>query len=74
MIAGVQTFGDLVHFHPPIHSLVTNGAFTPAGDFVRLPQVDCQRLLAAWQTNVFNLLLAAGTIDEKTVANMRYWT
>lgn len=74
MIAGIQTFGELVHFHPHIHALVTDGGFTPDGNFVRLPQVDRQRLLTAWQTNVFNLLLAAGKIDQETVNNMRSWT
>jgi hypothetical protein len=30
MIAAVQTFGELVHWHPHIHVLVTCGAFTTA--------------------------------------------
>ncbi len=74
MIAGIQTFGELLHFHPHIHALVTDGGFTPDGAFVRLPQVDRERLLAVWQTNVFKLLLAAGKIDQETVNNMRSWT
>ena len=74
---------------------MTDGGFTPDGDFVRVPpsgtvpilrslrsktgtvpfsETVLELLLTAWQTNVFNLLLAAGKIDEQTVANMRSWT
>jgi hypothetical protein len=74
MIAGIHTFGELVHFHPHIHALVTDGGFTPDGAFVRLPQIDHERLLAIWQSKVFNLLLAAETIDQQTIDNMRSWT
>jgi hypothetical protein len=34
----------------------------------------CRRLLAAWQTKVFELLLAAGKIDQPTVDQMRCWS
>lgn len=40
MVAGVQTFGQLIHFHPPIPAIATDGAFTPDGDFLCLPQID----------------------------------
>jgi hypothetical protein len=33
----VQTFGDLVTFHPHIHALVTDGVFHPNGVFRALP-------------------------------------
>ncbi len=29
----VQTFGDLVNFHPHIHVLAADGVFTPKGTF-----------------------------------------
>ncbi len=31
MIGGIQTFGELVHFHPHIHAIATDGAFAPDG-------------------------------------------
>lgn len=34
MIAGIQTFGELVHFHPHIHAIATDGAFAPHGTFI----------------------------------------
>jgi hypothetical protein len=30
-IIAIQTYGDLVNFHPHLHALVTDGTFTPTG-------------------------------------------
>ncbi len=40
MVAGIQTFGELVHFHPHIHAIVTDGGFTPGGTFICLPRIN----------------------------------
>jgi hypothetical protein len=73
MVAGIQTFGQLIHYHPHIHAIVTDGAFTPDGTFLCLPKIDNGLLLATWQTKVFELLLAAGKIEQQTVDEMRTW-
>ena len=33
----LQTAGDALRFNPDIHSLLTDGAFTPDGKFHQLP-------------------------------------
>ena len=58
MVAAIQTHGELLHWHPHLHVLLTCGAFTPAGDFVGLPELDLNRLEVAWQEAVFALYLA----------------
>ncbi len=73
MIGGIQTFGELVHFHPHIHAIATNGAFAPDGTFLCLPRSESDLLLTAWQTKVFELLVAADKIDQPTVDQMRSW-
>jgi len=40
----VQTFGDLVTFHPHIHALVTDGVFRPDGVFRVLPPIPAELL------------------------------
>ena len=55
MIGAIQTFGELLHFHPHMHTLVTCGAFTREGEFLEVPALDKERLLAAWQEAVFAL-------------------
>ncbi len=73
MIGGIQTFGELVHFHPHIHAIATDGAFAPDGTFICLPRSETDLLLTAWQTKVFELLVAADKIDQQTVHQMRSW-
>ena len=73
MIAAIQTFGQLLHWNPHIHSLVTCGAYTPEGEFLALPEFDMDRLLLAWQEAVFSLYLSEGKIEPEVVENMRSW-
>ncbi len=73
MVAGIQTFGQLIHYHPHIHAIVTDGAFTPDGTFHCLPKFDNGRLLTAWENKVFKLFLDADKIDQPTIDEMRSW-
>jgi hypothetical protein len=71
MIAAIQTFGQLLHWNPHIHSLVTCGAYTPEGEFLNMPEFDMDSLMLAWQGAVFSLYLAEGKIEPEVVENMR---
>ena len=73
MIVAIQTHGTLLHWHPHIHAIVTCGAFTPAGEFLAVPELDKERLRSAWREEVFALYLAEGKIDAAVVENMRGW-
>ena len=67
MIAAIQTHGELLHWHPHIHVLITCGGFTPEGDFLELAEFDMQQLLIAWQEAVFDLYLAEEKIEPEVV-------
>jgi hypothetical protein len=73
MIGAIQTHGELLHWHPHIHTLVTCGAFTTRGEFLEVPEFDMDRLRAVWQEAVFALYLAEGKIAPEVVENMRAW-
>ena len=73
MVAAIQTHGELLHWHPHIHTLVTCGGFTAEGEFLELPELDMERLHAAWREAVFALYLAEGKIEPEVVENMRTW-
>jgi len=73
MVAGIQTFGQLVHWHCHIHVIVSDGGFTSDGTFVCLPRIDTDRLLTVWEDKVFEMLLAADKIDRRVVEEMRSW-
>ncbi len=73
MVGAIQTFGQLIHWHPHIHALVTEGVFLPQGTFLPLPKLATEPFLKLWEQEVFALLLAEGKITEEVVANMRSW-
>src|SRR3990172_6742159 len=73
MIGGIQTHGELLHWRPHFHVLLTCGAFTAEGEFLELPELDLERLEAAWQEAVFALYLAEDKIEPEVVENMRTW-
>ncbi len=74
MIGAIHTFGELLHFHPHLHSLVTDGGFTPDGSFIALPALDDEPFEKLWQKRVFDLLLKRGKISESLVTQMLGWT
>ncbi len=58
MVGAIQTFGDLIHWHPHIHALVSEGVFLPDGTFVPLPKLAIEPFLKLWEQEVFALLQA----------------
>ena len=73
MIAAIHTFGELVHWHPHLHALVTDGAFAPDGTFIPLPALDGEPFEKLWQKKVFDLLLKRRKIDQSLVTQMLGW-
>ena len=68
MVGAIQKFGQLIHWHPHIHALVTEGVFLPdlaacghaqaGGTFLPLPKLATEPFLKLWEQEVFALLLA----------------
>jgi len=49
MIVCIHTFGELAHWHPHIHALVSDGAFARDGTFVRVPEIAVEPFLKLWE-------------------------
>ena len=81
MIGVVQTFGDLIHWHPHVHTIVAEGVFTESGHtstgsvhrFVHIPDIWKLSAEKLWQERVFSLLLDEHKISDETVMSMRSW-
>ncbi len=73
MVATVQTFGDLIHWHPHVHAIISEGVFRKDGTFVGVPELDLSTCVARWQKKVFALLVRKGKIDPDVVESMRRW-
>lgn len=39
-VMSLHTAGDLLNFHPHVHSLVLPGVITPSGEYQELPEID----------------------------------
>ena len=53
----VQTFGDLVNFHPHVHVLAADGVFGADGSFVELPSIPEALLEAGFRRAVLDFLV-----------------
>lgn len=73
MIATVQTFGELAHWHPHVHTIVTDGLFTPDGTFLPLPKLPLEPFQKLWEQRLFALLLKHSKITQTVVDQMRSW-
>jgi hypothetical protein len=58
----VQTFGDLAHWHPHVHTIVTDGLFAEDGTFLPLPKLQVEPFLKLWEQRLFALLVKRGKI------------
>ena len=73
-IVAIQTFGTLIHFHPHLHGLITDGAFMADGSFRPVPiNLTHEPFLRLWEHKVFRLLLDEGLIEPALVEQIRSW-
>jgi len=70
----VQTYGNLLDFHPHSHLLISWGVFTRAGDFRPVEAVpDAEVLERLFRHKVLRLLQDEGAIGPEVVANLLSW-
>jgi hypothetical protein len=73
-VLAIQTFGTLIHFHPHLHGLITDGAYSPTGQFLPLPvNLTHEPFLRLWEQKVFHLLLEEGRIEPSLIDQIRCW-
>jgi hypothetical protein len=73
MISGIQTFGDLINWHPHIHAIVPCGVFLKNGNLVAIDGIPTERFLALWKEKVFDMLIREEKITPELANDMRRW-
>ena len=73
MIVGIQTFGDLINFHPHIHAIVPEGVFLESGKFINVSRIDPKCFFEKWENKVFDFLLKEDKISQDIIDNMKKW-
>ena len=66
-IMSLHTAGDLLNFHPHVHSLVFPGVITPSGEYQELPEIDTE----LFQEKVINAFLEKDLLSHDD-ANLNY--
>ena len=69
----VQTFGDLVNFHPHVHVLAADGVFRADGTFVPLPPIPEALLEGGFRRAVLDFLVRERAISEELRGRMLGW-
>ncbi|MFC1746531.1 transposase [Candidatus Riflebacteria bacterium] len=72
-VVAIQTFGDLLAFHPHLHILVTDGCFQREADFIRAPFFDRTRLEHLFMRKVFSMLLSEGLLTNELIEMHSKW-
>ena len=67
MVADVQTFGELSHWHPHVHAVASDGVFTPDGTFIALPTLAVEPFLKLWREPRCGNATHVGGHDEKSL-------
>jgi len=73
VIVCAQSFGALVHWHPHLHGLLTDGGFGHDGTFVPAPVHDAAVLEQAWRRAVLAWFVARGWLEEDAAQAMLAW-
>ncbi len=68
----VQSFGDIINFHPHIHMLLSDSLYDCDGECVNY-KIRYRKLMALWQDKVFKLLKETDKIDTETIEGMKTW-
>lgn len=73
-VASLQTFGAFANWQPHIHGLVSEGAFTRAGDFVTLWNLDTDAVEAKFREQVLQELERADRLSDEFADKLRAWS
>lgn len=72
-VMSIQTFGELIHWHPHIHALITDGSFSIDGSFRALPSLAVEPFRKLFEHYIFSMLRDADLITADTIASMQSW-
>jgi len=73
MVSALHTAGDLLNFHPHVHSIVLSGGIDHQETFHPFERKDAAELERVFANRIFAALLGEGLIDEETVESMKSW-
>jgi hypothetical protein len=74
LVISIQTFGSYAaNFHPHVHALLTDGAFTEKGEFLELPYFDARLVEEVFRRRVLQRLHRAERLSEEFRNSLLGW-
>jgi len=74
LVVSIQTFGSYAaNFHPHVHVLLTDGAFTEEGEFLQLPYFDARLVEEVFRRRVLQRLHRAERLSEEFLNSLLGW-
>jgi Transposase zinc-binding domain/Putative transposase len=67
VVITVQSYGDLLNFHPHIHAIASRGVWSADGCFEPIPTLDALQLMLLFRQHLLANLLACGRIGQATL-------
>ena len=74
VIVSIQTFGSFANFHPHLHCLVSEGIFTPAGEFLPLETIDTSTVEELFRRLLLARLHRAERLSESFKEKLLTWS
>jgi hypothetical protein len=72
-VMALHTAGDLLNYHPHIHSICLHGGLDSEGKFFEMPSVDSEYLQRVFARNVFSFLKEKGLLSDDDITSMQSW-
>jgi len=73
LVVCVHTYGNAAKYHPHLHVMSTDGAFSPEGVFHALPTMSLAPMEELFRHRVFKMLMKKGLLNAERVKLMESW-
>lgn len=73
MIQALHSAGDLLNFHPHIHSIALSGSIDHQGNFIPLELSNTKELETLFADFLFQALLGEELLTQETIDSMKTW-
>jgi len=72
-VISLQTFGAYANWNPHAHALISDGVFSPEGEFLPLPSLDTSAVMQLFRRLLLKSLHQAERLSENFMRNLLSW-
>lgn len=72
-VMALESAGELLNFHPHLHTLLTDGVLSGAGEFLSLGSLDTEKLCGLFEYRLFRALKDLSLVTDTTISQIQSW-